>query len=179
MSETIFRDNEQWLSRTRVSPSRFYGWNHSANAAPKHSIRLDILANTSSDHSIRLETRATPLPKHSIRLKTRATPLFKHPIQLDMPIPSPPKHPPPIGMLAMDKKRVQCRWHRFPPCKRIQGRLLPLPTLAYRKYNPDGVEENHMRHPYHITNGMRQSIRPNIPSVWIYWQSTQQTIPSD
>ena len=165
MSETIFRDNEQWLSRTRVSPSRFYGWNHSANAALKHSIRLDILANTSSDHSIRLETRATLLFKYSIRL--------------DMPIPSPPKHPPPIGMLAMDKKRVQCRWHRFPPCKRIQGRLLPLPTLAYRKYNPDGVEENHMRHPYHITNGMRQSIRPNIPSVWIYWQSTQQTIPSD
>ncbi|WP_216592155.1 hypothetical protein, partial [Prevotella sp. HJM029] len=47
------------------------------------------------------------------------------------------------------------------------------------KYNPDGVEENHMRRPYHITNGMRQSIRPNIPSVWIYWQTLRPTIPSD
>ena len=85
--EGNFRDNERWLSRARASPSCFSGWNHSANAAPKHSIRLNMLA----------------------------TPLFKYPIRLDMPIPSPPKHPPPIGMLAMGEKRVQCRWHRLPP----------------------------------------------------------------
>ena len=37
------------------------------------------------------------------------------------------------------------------------------PTLRYREYNPDGVEANHMRRPYHITNGMRQSPPPNYP----------------
>jgi len=41
-----------------------------------------------------------------------------------------------IPFVQMNLKKVQCRWHRFPPCKRIQGRLLSSPTLAYQKYKP-------------------------------------------
>ena len=96
-SEGIFRDNERWLSRARAFPSCFSGWNHSANAAPGITIRLNMLAAPLFKHSIRLDILANTSSDHSIRLETRATPLFKHPIQLDMPIPSPPKHPPPIG----------------------------------------------------------------------------------
>ena len=41
-----------------------------------------------------------------------------------------------IPFIQMNLKKVQCRWHRFPPCNSIQGRLLPSPTLAYQKYKP-------------------------------------------
>ena len=41
-----------------------------------------------------------------------------------------------IPFAQMNLKKGQCRWHRFPPCKRIQGRLLSSPTLAYQKYKP-------------------------------------------
>ena len=50
--EPIFRDNEQWLSRARATPSCFSGWNHSANAAPDISIRLNMLATPLFKHSI-------------------------------------------------------------------------------------------------------------------------------
>ena len=53
MSEGNFHDNEHWLSRARATPSCFSGWNHSASAAPDHSIRLNILTNAAPDYPIR------------------------------------------------------------------------------------------------------------------------------
>ena len=128
MSEGNFHDNEHWLSRARPTPSCFSGWNHSANAAPsitirletlatplfKHPIHLDILANTSSDHSIRLETQAAPIFKYSIRLdilanaapdypirlETQAAPLFKHSIHLDILANAAPDYPIRLETLA-------------------------------------------------------------------------------
>ena len=76
MGEGIFRDNERWLSRARATPSCFSGWNHSASAAPDHSIRLDILA----------------------------TPIFKHPIHLDILTNATPDHPIRFGVPAMGEK---------------------------------------------------------------------------
>ena len=119
--EGIFHDNKRWLSRARATPSRFSGWNHSANAAPsitirlnmlatllfKHPIHLDILTSAASDHSIRLETLAPHPPnypfnlgiltnvayKHSIRLNMLATPLFKHSIRLNILTNAAPDYP--------------------------------------------------------------------------------------
>ena len=121
MSEGNFHDNEHWLSRARPTPSCFSGWNHSANAAPsitirletlatplfKHPIHLDILANTSSDHSIRLETQAAPLFKHSIRLNILTNAAPDYPILLNMPTTPPPNHPIRFGVLAMGEKLPQ------------------------------------------------------------------------
>ena len=67
MSEGIFHDNERWLSRARVTPSRFSGWNHSASAAPDHSIRLNILTNAAPDYPILLNMPTTHPPNHPIR----------------------------------------------------------------------------------------------------------------
>ena len=102
-----------WLSRARAFfaitrgsyrgrgqfSSCFSGWNHSANAAPsitirlnmpttplfKHSIRLDILANTSSDHSIRLETLAPHPPNYPFNLNILTNAAPNHPIRFGVP----------------------------------------------------------------------------------------------
>ena len=121
MGEGIFRDNERWLSRARPTPSCFSGWNHSANAAPsitirlnmlatplfKHPIQLDILANTSSDHSIRLETLATPPPNYPFNLGILTNVAYKHSIRLNMLATPPPNHPIRFGVLAMGEKLPQ------------------------------------------------------------------------
>ena len=119
--EGNFRDNERWLSRARATPSCFSGWNHSANAAPgitirlnmlaaplfKHSIRLDISANAAYKYSTCLNVPTTPLFKHSIRLNilTNATP--DHSIRLNMLAAPLFKHPIRFGVPAMDEKLPQ------------------------------------------------------------------------
>ena len=85
MSEGNFRDNERWLLRARATPSRFYGWNHSTNAAPNITIRLNMLANPLSKYSIHLDILTSAASDHSIRLETLAAPLFKHPIRFGVP----------------------------------------------------------------------------------------------
>ena len=119
--EGIFRDNEHKLSRARVTPSRFSGWNHSANAAPnitirlnmlanplsKYSIHLDILTSAASDHSIRLETLAPHPPNYPFNLGILTNASSDHSLRLNVLETHPPNHPIRFGVLAMDEKQPQ------------------------------------------------------------------------
>ena len=99
-SEGIFRDNERWLSRARAFPSCFSGWNHSANAAPGITIRLNMLAAPLFKHSIRLDISANAAYKYSTCLNVPTTPLFKHSIRLNILTNAAPKHSLRLNVLA-------------------------------------------------------------------------------
>ena len=66
-----------------------------------------MLANPLFKHPIRLDISANAAPDHSIRLNVPTTPLFKHSIRLDILANAAPDYPIRFGVLAMGEKLPQ------------------------------------------------------------------------